>query len=99
MNHSVNIRNMVAKRARICAAKPHLSFDYDQRNNCEAFANLMTGVAAKDLLGVQEGETPCCITCICCLINCLKIYRPRHRSLQKVVDMRLKKAADDGELV
>ena len=99
MNHSVNIRKMVAKRARICAVKPHLSFDYDHRNNCEAFANLMTGVAAEDLLGAQEVETPCCMTALCCMINCMKRCRPRHSSLQKVVDKRLKKAANDGELV
>ena len=72
MSHSLNIRDLIAKRALACAASPALVFDYNQKDNCEAFANLMTGAAATEegKLGAQEAN--CFITFFCGLINCLK---------------------------
>ena len=97
LSHSVNIRNKVAERARSCAEEPYLTFHYDHRHNCEGFANLMTGVAVKEKLGVQEAA--CCVAGVCWLINCIKVYRPGRRSLKKVVAKRLKEAADRGNRV
>ena len=97
LSYSVNIRNKVAERARCCAERPYLTFHYDHKNNCEAFCNIMTGVAVKKKLG-EQGDG-CCISCICSLINCIKIYRPRRRSLKRVVAKRLKAAAEAGKIV
>ena len=99
LSHSVNIRNKVAERARSCAERPYLTFHYDHLNNCEAYANLMTGVAVKEKLGEQGEKTACCVACLCCFINCIKIYRPGRKSLKKVVAKRLKEAADEGKMV
>ena len=90
----MNIRNKVAERARSCAERPYLTFHYDHLNNCEAFANLMTGVAVKKKLGEQKAAR--CVACVCCFINCIKIYRPGRRGLKKVVAKRLKAAAEEG---
>merc|ERR1711934_919073 len=59
MDHSMNIRELIAKRALACAERP-LLFDYNQKDNCEAFANLMTGAADPEegKLGAQEDNTP-----------------------------------------
>ena len=45
MSHSINIRDVIAARAEACVQQPPLVFDYDHQNNCEAFANLLTGAA------------------------------------------------------
>ena len=45
MSHSINIRDVIAARAEACVQRPPLVFDYDHQNNCEAFANLLTGAA------------------------------------------------------
>ena len=48
MSHSINIRDIIAARAEACVQHPPLVFDYDHQNNCEAFANLLTGAADID---------------------------------------------------
>ena len=53
INHSINIRDMVARRANACAREPHLFFDYDHHNNCEAFANLLNRVASDKMVGCR----------------------------------------------
>lgn len=87
MSHSLNIRDLIAKRALACAASPALVFDYNQKDNCEAFANLMTGAAATEegKLGAQEAN--CFITFFCGLINCLKCCHTK-RCLADVVNSR-----------
>ena len=84
----MNIREMIAERAQACADPP-LFFDYNEKDNCEAFANLMTGVAATtdEKKGAQE-ENALCI--FCCAFRCLNSCR-RKRSLANVVEARLKK--------
>ena len=57
----------------------------------------MTGVAVEKKLG-EQGDG-CCIGCICSLINCIKIYRPRRKSLKRVVAKRLKAVADANKIV
>ena len=57
----------------------------------------MTGVAVEKKMG-EQGDG-CCIACICSLINCIKIYRPRRRNLKMVVAKRLKAAADAGKIL
>ena len=98
MNHSVNIRDLIAKRAQACAS-PALVFDYNQKDNCEAFANLMSGAAAREegKLGAQQDKTPCIITCLCGLIGCFKCCQKR-RSLADVVTARLEEAQGAGKL-
>ena len=49
MSQSINIRDVIAARAEACVEQPPLVFDYDHQNNCEAFANLLTGAADTDL--------------------------------------------------
>ena len=88
MSHSVNIRAKIAERARACADPP-LFFDYNEKDNCEAFANLMTGVAAPkdEQKSAQEGNSLCIFRCgFRCINSCRK-----KRSLAKVVEARLKK--------
>ena len=96
MSRSVNIRERVAKRARACCASPSLIFDYNQKDNCEAFANLMSGAADQEAgkLGAQEDNTHWFVASLCCLIGCFKCKR---RRLEDVVRTRLKEAKD-GEL-
>ena len=90
LSHAVNIRNDIARRARLCAESPPLVFDYNQKDNCEAFANLMTGVADTETgtMGAQEDKAHCIISCFCGLINCLKCCR-KKRCLTDVVQARL----------
>ena len=99
MNLSANIHPIIARRAEVCAKKPSLVFDYDHINNCEAFANIMTGVAAPNegVLGAQAGRTPCCLVGLCRLIGCMKGRRAGRHSLLGVVNDRLEKAKKDGE--
>ena len=96
MSHSVNIRDLIAKRAQACAS-PSLVFDYNQKDNCEAFANLMSGAAAPEegKLGVQKAS--CIIACLCGLIACFKCCQKR-RSLADVVTARLEEAQGAGKL-
>ena len=96
MNKSANNRRVIAKRAEVCARKRHLVFDYDHQNNCEAFANILMGVAApeEDELGAMAGSTPCCLVGLCNMIDCL---RGKGHSLQDVVHDRLEKARKDNE--
>ena len=77
---------MIAERAQACADPP-LFFDYNEKDNCEAFANLMTGVAATtdEKKGAQE-ENALCI--FCCAFACLNSCK-RRRSLAKVAAERL----------
>ena len=98
MSHSMNIRDLIAKRALACAESP-LIFDYNQRDNCEAFANLMTGAADPEegKLGAQENNTPCIFACICGLIRCCKCCQ-KKRSLADVVRERLQEAKKAGKL-
>ena len=98
MDHSMNIRDLIAKRALACAERP-LIFDYNQRDNCEAFANLMTGAADPEegKLGAQENNTPCIFACICGLIRCCKCCQ-KKRSLADVVRERLQEAKKAGKL-
>ena len=95
MSHSMNIRDLIAKRALACAESP-LIFDYNQKDNCEAFANLMSGAADQEAgkLGAQEDNTHWFVASLCCLIGCFKCKR---RRLEDVVRTRLKEAKD-GEL-
>ena len=97
MSHSVNIRELIAQRAQACAS-PALVFDYNQKDNCEAFANLMSGVAPrKGKLGAQQDKTPWIIACFCGLIGCFKCCQKR-RSLADVVTARLEEAQGAGKL-
>ena len=98
MDHSMNIRELIAKRALACAERP-LIFDYNQKDNCEAFANLMTRAADPEegKLGAQEDNTPCIIACICGLISCCKCCQ-KKRALAEVVKERLQEAKDAGKL-
>ena len=95
MSHSINIRDLIRKRALACVSPP-LIFDYNQKDNCEAFANLMSGAADQEdgKLGAQEDNTHWFIASLCCLIRCFKC---RRRRLEDVVRTRLKEAKD-GEL-
>ena len=95
--HSVNFRELIVKRARHCASSP-LVFDYNQKDNCEAFANLMNGVADTEegKLGVQN--PPCIISCFCCCLNSgLRCCRQK-RPLTKEVGARLEDARKNGLL-
>ena len=96
MFHAVNIREKIARRAIACAEEPQLNFDYDQTDNCEAFANLMNGVAVENLPGAQKAN--CCIVGICGLIKCFKFYWLCNKSLKKVVAKRLEEATSRGEI-
>ena len=98
MDHSMNIRELIAKRALACAERP-LLFDYNQKDNCEAFANLMTGAADPEegKLGAQEDNTPCSIACICGLIGFCKCCQ-KKKVLAEVVKERLQEAKDAGKL-
>ena len=98
MSHSVNIRDLIAKRAQVCASAA-LVFDYNQKDNCEAFANLMTGAAAREegKLGAQQDKTPCIIACLCGLIGCFKCCQ-KSRSLADVVTATLEEAHGAGKL-
>ena len=98
MSHSINIRDLIRKRALACVSPP-LIFDYNQKDNCEAFANLMSGAADQEdgKLGAQEDKTHCIIGCLCEMISCLKCCQER-RCLRDVVMARLVEAKDDGEL-
>ena len=98
MSHSMNIRDLITKKALACAS-PTLVFDYNQKDNCEAFANLMSGAAAREeeKLGAQEDNAPCIIACLCGLINCFKCCQGK-RSLADVVTARLSEAQEAGKL-
>ena len=86
LSHSVNIRKKIAERARACADPP-LFFDYNEKDNCEAFANLMTGVVTmEDVKKTAQEETALCF--FCCAFACLNSCK-RRRSLAKVAAERL----------
>ena len=88
LSHSVNIRAKIAERAEACADPP-LFFDYNEKDNCEAFANLVTGVAAPtDKQKSAQEENSLCI--LRCGFSCINSCRKR-RSLAKVVEARLQK--------
>ena len=83
-----SIREKIAERARACADPP-LFFDYNEQDNCEAFANLMTGVVTmEDVKKTAQEENALCI--FCCAFACLNSCK-RRRSLAKVVAGRLGK--------
>jgi hypothetical protein len=96
MNRSANNRVVIARRAEVCARKPDLLFDYDHQNNCEAFANILMGVAAPEEgeLGAMAQSVPCCLVGLCNMIGCL---RGKGHSLMDVVNDRLEKARKDNE--
>ena len=88
LSHSVNIREKIAERAQACADPP-LFFDYNEKDNCEAFANLMTGVVTmEDVKKTAQEENALCI--FCCAFACLNSCKSR-RSLANVVAGRLRK--------
>ena len=97
MSHSVNILDLIAKRALACCVSPSLMFDYNQKDNCEAFANLMSGAADQEAqkFGAQEDNAPCLFVCIFDLISCLKC---KGRCLEDCVKARLVKAKKAGKL-
>ena len=84
---------MIAERAQACADPP-LFFDYNQKQNCEAFANLMNKVAAPtdNKLGAMEENALCVCHCLFGLVSCLKCFQ--DRSLAEAVKKRLK---EEGE--
>ena len=61
MSQSINIRDVIAARAEACVKQPPLVFDYDHQNNCEAFANLLTGAADTDSGETFFTSNSCCI--------------------------------------
>jgi len=89
------MRDIIVERALACAQLPKLVFDYDHKNNCEAFANILTGVADvhADVLGVQGENTPFYIAAIFHIINIirgLKFFGGSKKCLTRVVEERLK---------
>ena len=84
MNHSFNARDQIAHKAKVLA-ESQLLFDYDHRDNCEAFANILIGL---NLPSEQGKHTHMCIRSLCCMINCFRCYRERM-DLRVVVKTRL----------
>ena len=76
--------------AKDLADPPQLLFDYDQHDNCEAFANFLNGAADLEhdegIRGVQTANW--CISACCCLINCFRSCRKRV-TLRDAVRRRL----------
>ena len=87
IQHALNTREKIAADAKALADPPQLLFDYDQHDNCEAFANLMTGVVTmEDDKKTAQEENALCI--FCCAFACLNSCK-RRRSLAKVAAERL----------
>ena len=82
VRHAFNTRDQIVAKANALAEPPQLVFDYDHRNNCEAFANLLIGAADLDSGGcvqeVQSVNTHPCVGAFCCLVNCLRSCRQRE---------------------
>lgn len=63
--HSINIRDEIAKRAEACVG---IKFNYDHNNNCETFANLLMGFG----FSVQGEITPSAVSGMFGCVNCFK---------------------------
>ena len=67
VRHAFNTRDQIVAKANALAEPPQLLFDYDHRNNCEAFANLLIGAADLEsgggVKGVMDGGK--CDSCTC----------------------------------
>ena len=91
MLRAFNTREQIVTKAKALADPPELLFDYDQNDNCEAFANLLIGAAdleTEGMQGVQSYHTHWCVATFCCIINCFRCCRQR-KNLRDVVKERL----------
>ena len=90
VRHALNTREKIAAMAKALADPPQLLFDYDQHDNCEAFANFLNGAADLEhdegIRGVQTAHW--CVSACCCLINCFRSCRKRV-TLRDAVRRRL----------
>ena len=85
LKHAFNTRKNIELKANALAKRPQLLFDYDHRDNCEAFANILIG---RDPETSQGEQVHPCIRSLCCMINCFRCYRERM-DLREVVKTRL----------
>ena len=89
--HAINTRDKIAAKANALAQPPYLVFDYDRRDNCEAFANLLIGAAdlhSDGVHGVLGYNVHPCVAAVCCLVDCFRGCKQRM-SLREVVQRRL----------
>jgi hypothetical protein len=58
--YSINLRDKITERALACVEEPKLHFDYDYKQNCESFANLLTGnvCSCSHQMSSQEKNSP-----------------------------------------
>jgi len=92
ITHSTNIRRQIKDRAIACADSPKLVFDYNEKNNCEGFANLLLtpscACSGNAQIGAQKADS-CCISSLCCCIKLFKCCRREKKQLKFVVRQRL----------
>ena len=90
VRRAFNTRTQIEAKAKILADPPQLLFDYDQHDNCEAFANILNGAVELEhdegIRGVQRAHW--CVSACCCLINCFRSCRKRI-SLRDAVKRKL----------
>merc|ERR1712107_408962 len=82
-----NTRQKIAERALKCAEKPTIAFDYDYRDNCETFCNM---ILFEIPTSTQTQHTVCCLRCIFSCLGKLRCCCSEDASLVDQMIERLK---------
>merc|ERR1712037_145669 len=81
-----NVREKIVERALKCAEKPSIVFDYDYRNNCETFCNM---IRFRIPTSTQTPHTVGCLRCFFGCVSRMKCCCSEERSLTDQMAERL----------